>query len=213
METKDTSVYVTKNRGFVRNIITTLKLLFFLLLTVSCDTDNDPTNNVCEDYYVNNFITTAFSNANNYDDLPEFMDLETHEYVIKINSNGEICTVGYQNPSTYAGAYTIEIINTTSLNSYSGTHTFSQGQLLDYQSITPVAVSSGDIITVKRTIMPGYPNLDATLGRVLRPSNFSAVPFPITQGTVEFLSSNFYGAGGPVNNIAMPYIGLGFKAD
>ncbi len=212
MKTKDTLVYITTNRAFKGNPIKTLKLLFLLLFTISCDTDNDPTNNVCEDYYVNNIITTAFSTANNYVDLPEFMDLETHEYVIQINADGEICSVGYQNPSTYAGAYTMEITNTTGLNSYSGTHTFSQGQL-DYQSITPVIVSNGDIITVKRTIMPGYPNLDATVGRVLRPSNFSAVPFPITQGTVEFLSSNFYGAGGPVNNIAMPYIGLGFKVD
>ncbi|SEL22705.1 hypothetical protein SAMN04487910_2084 [Aquimarina amphilecti] len=212
MKTKDTLRHNIINRVFKGTLIKLFTLFSFLLLTISCDTDNDPTNNICEDYYVNNFITTAFSNANNYDDLPEFMDLETHEYVIKINADGEICSVGYQNPSTYNGDYTIEVINTTSLNSYSGTHTFSQGQL-DYQSITPVIVSSGDIITVKRTIMQGYPNLDATLGRVLRPSNFSTVPFPITQGTVEFLSSNFYGAGGPVNNIAMPYIGLGFKAD
>lgn len=213
METKNTIRLTTTRKAFTENMIKILNAFIILTLVVSCDTDNDPTNNVCEDYYVNNFITTAFSIANNYDDLPEFMDLETHEYVIKINADGEICSVGYQNPSTYTGAYTMEIINTTSLNSYSGTHTFSQGQLLDYQPIAPVIVSSGDIITVKRTIMPGYPNLDATLGRVLRPSNFSAVPFPITQGTVEFLSSNFYGAGGPVNNIAMPYIGLGFKAD
>ncbi|WP_299312406.1 hypothetical protein [uncultured Aquimarina sp.] len=212
MKTKDTSRYSIINSAFKGILIKLFTLFSFLLLTVSCDTDNDPTNNICEDYYVNNFITTAFSTANNYDDLPEFMDLETHEYVIKINAGGEICSVGYQNPSTYNGAYTIEVINTTSLISYLGTHTFSQGQL-DYQPITPLIVSSGDIITVKRTITQGYQNLDATLGRVLRPSNFSPVPFPITQGTVEFLSSNFYGAGGPVNNIAMPYIGLGFKAD
>ncbi|AMC10314.1 hypothetical protein Lupro_03165 [Lutibacter profundi] len=79
------------------------------------------------------------------------MDLKTHQYQIKINANGEICSVGYQNPSTWSGNYIIEIINETTNASYSGTHSFSKAQL-DYQSITPAAVSSGDIIKVMRTI-------------------------------------------------------------
>ncbi len=192
---------------------------FYLLALIlnfvftACDNDNDPNNNVCEDYYVQNAIVSAFSTANGYDDLPEFMDLETHEYVIQINADGEICSIGYNNPSTYTGSYTMEIINTTSGASYSGTHSFSQGSTLDYQSITPVSVSSGDIIKVKRTIQPGYSNLNATLGRILRKSDFSPVPFPIQIGNVTFLSSNFYGAGGPVQDFGMPYIGLGFKVD
>lgn len=180
----------------------------------SCDNDNDPTNNVCENNYVTDAITTAFSVANGYDDLAEWMDLETHEYEIQINENGEICTVGYQNPSTYTGGYTIEIINNTnsSSTSYSGTHTFSQ-TALDYQTITPVTVVSGDYITVKRTILPGYTNLNQTVGRVLRKSNFSNVPYPITQGNVVFQGAVFYGAGGPVTNNSQPYIALGFKVN
>ncbi len=180
----------------------------------SCDNDNDPTNNVCENNYVTDAITTAFSVANGYDDLAEWMDLETHEYEIQINENGEICTVGYQNPSTYTGGYTIEIINNTnsSSTSYSGTHTFSQ-TALDYQTITPVTVVSGDYITVKRTILPGYTNLNQTVGRVLRKSNFSNVPYPIIQGNVVFQGSVFYGAGGPVANNSQPYIALGFKVN
>ncbi|WP_457611645.1 hypothetical protein, partial [Lutibacter sp.] len=189
-----------------------LLLIFIALFMFSCDNDNDPTNNVCENNYVTDAITTAFSVANGYDDLAEWMDLETHEYEIQINENGEICTVGYQNPSTYTGGYTIEIINNTnsSSTSYSGTHTFSQ-TALDYQTITPVTVVSGDYITVKRTILPGYTNLNQTVGRVLRKSDFSNVPYPITQGNVVFQGSVFYGAGGPVANNSQPYIALGFK--
>lgn len=182
-----------------------------LLLFTSCDNDNDPYNNVCEDNYVNDAITNAFSVANGYDDLPEFMDLETHQYRIKINADGEICTVGYQNPSTWTGDYIIEIINETTSMSYSGTHSFSQTQL-DYQNINPVAVSSGDIIRVLRTIINNT-NMNETAGRVLRKSNFSNVPYPIIQGNVEFLSSDFYGSGGPVPNFAQPYIALGFKVN
>jgi len=191
-----------------------LLLIFIAFFMFSCDNDNDPTNNVCENNYVTDAITTAFSVANGYDDLAEWMDLETHEYEIQINENGEICTVGYQNPSTYTGGYTIEIINNTnsSSTSYSGTHTFSQ-TALDYQTITPVTVVSGDYITVKRTILPGYTNLNQTVGRVLRKSDFSNVPYPITQGNIVFQGSVFYGAGGPVANNSQPYIALGFKVN
>lgn len=192
-----------------------MKTILLVILTTtlffSCDNDNDPTNNVCENDYVSALITDAFSTANGYDDLPEFMDLETHEYEIKINANGEICSVGYQNPSSYTGDYTMEVINLTSGTSYSGTHTFSQAQLV-YQNITPVTVSSGDIIHVKRTIGT-YTNLGETVGRILRKSDFTDVPYPITQGNVEFLGSSFYGAGGPVPNFGQPYIALGFKVD
>lgn len=191
--------------------INVLLILFISIVILSCDNDTDPTNNVCDEGYITDAITTAFSVANGYDDLPEWMDLETHEYEIQINADGKICSVGYQNPSTYSGAYTMEIINNTngSATNYSGTHTFSQ-TALDYQTINPVAVASGDYITVKRTILPGYTNLNETVGRVLRKSNFTNVPYPITQGNVVFQGSVFYGAGGPVANNSQPYIALGF---
>lgn len=195
-----------------KNIIYLGVLFMIGLFTItSCDNDNDPTNNVCDNTYVNTAITNAFSVANGYDDLPEFMDLKTHKYRIKINANGEICRVGYQNPSTWTGDYTIEIINETTNVSYSGTHSFSQTQL-DYQNITPVLVSSGDIIVVMRTILNNT-SLNETIGRVLRKSDFTNVPYPITQGNVEFLSSNFYGSGGPLPNFGQPYIPLGFKVN
>ena len=189
----------------------TLLFSLFAILIISCDNDNDPTNNVCDTTYVSTAITNAYSVMNGYDDLPEYMDLETHEYTVKINATGEICSIGYQNPSTYTGGYTMEIINVNTSTSYSGVHTFSQTGL-DYQSITtPVLVNSGDIVTVKRTILPGYTMLNQTIGRVLRKSNYSDVPYPITEGNLEFLSSNFYGTGGPLLDFAQPYIAFGFQ--
>lgn len=191
--------------------IKTLLFCFTVASIISCDNDNDPTNNVCDTSYVSTLITNAFSTANGYDNM-ETMDLETHEYTIQINADGEICSVGYQNPSTYTGGYTMTITNTTTNTSYSGVHTFSQ-TALDYQSITPVLVNNGDIINVKRTILPGYTMLNQTIGRLLRPSNYNDVPYPITQGNVVFLSSNFYGTGGPIPDFAQPYIALGFKVN
>ncbi|WGD34004.1 hypothetical protein [Olleya sp. YS] len=190
--------------------ITLMALLCFTCF--NCDNDDDSTNNVCDNNYVNAAITNAFNTANGYNAPAEFMDLETHEYEIQINASGEICSIGYQNPSTYAGGYDMEIINNTSGGSYLGTHTFSQSGL-DYQNITPVVVNTGDFITVKRTILPGYTMLNETVGRIIRKDDFTDVPYPITQGNVVFQGSVFYGAGGPVANIGQPYIALGFKVN
>ncbi|EGV43782.2 hypothetical protein BZARG_1184 [Bizionia argentinensis JUB59] len=191
--------------------------IFAILLSISfftfssCDDDNDPLNNVCNDSYISTPITNLFTTANGYDDLPEMMDLETHEYRMKINANGEICSVGYQNPSTWTGSYLIVINNETTNQQTSATLSFSQAQL-EYKSISPLAVNSGDIIKVQRTIF-GNTLLSETIGRILRKSDYTAVPYPITEGNVEFLSSDFYGAGGPVPNFGQPYIPLGFKVN
>jgi len=196
----------------MKNLKKIAVLLTFSLLTItSCDNDDDATNNVCDESYVNTPITNAFSSVNGYNDLPETMDLETHQYRIKINANGEICSVGYQNPSTWTGSYIIIIKNETTNEQTSVSYSFSQSEL-QYVYVEPLVVNSGDIIKVERTIF-GHTLLEETIGRVLRKSDFSSVPYPITQGNVEFLSSDFYGAGGPVPNFAQPYIPLGFKVD
>lgn len=188
-------------------------LLFIVgLFTITaCSTNNPQPVSVCDESFGTNALTSVFSAANGYDNLPEYMDLKTHQYRVKINANGEICSVGYQNPSAWSGNYIIEIINETTNASYSGTHSFSQTQV-DFQSITPVAVNSGDVVKVMRTIVNNT-NLNETVGRILRKADFSNVPYPITHGNMEFLSSDFYGSGGPVPNIGQPYIPLGFKSN
>ncbi|TYB79879.1 hypothetical protein ES674_01405 [Bizionia myxarmorum] len=183
-----------------------------LLALTSCSSNDDEiilVNNICDVSYVSTPITDLFSTANGYDDLPEYMDLETHQYRMKINANGEICSVGYQNPSTWTGSYLIVIKNETTSLQTSAIRSFSQAQL-EYKSITPLVVNSGDIVSVERTIF-GYTSISETVGRILRKSDYTDVPYPIVQGNVEFLSSNFYGAGGPVPNIGQPYIPVGFR--
>jgi len=200
-------VYLQAKNNTMKYYVLTLCLGF---LFFACS--NDGSSSGCDEQFVGAAINAGFSNG--YDDLPEFMDLETHEYEVRINANGQICSVGYQNPSTYSGGYTIEIINNTtqSIPPYSGTHTFSQTSL-QYQTITPVTVTVGDFITVRRTILPGYTNSNQTLGRVFRRTDLSDVPYPVTVGLVQMQGSVFYGAGGPVTNIGQPYIGLGFDVN
>lgn len=186
-------------------------LFFLVLLLCNCDDDNDPTNNVCDKSYVLDTMLSGFSNSSSYN-LLATMDLETHEYDIKINASGEICSIGYQNAPTYLGGYLMEVINTSNPSAnYSGTHIFSQSNI-DYQPITSVTVNSGDIIKVKRTILPGFTPLQDEIGNAIvkNGSNFS---FPITIGNIEILGCDAYGGGGPVTDFAIPIIGLGFKVN
>ncbi|QXP61533.1 hypothetical protein [Olleya sp. HaHaR_3_96] len=189
-----------------------LALLAITLFNCDNDDDCDYESSSCENEYAANYMTTIFSIADGYENFAEWMDLEVHEYDIQINQSGEICSIGYQNPSTYTGSYTVAVINNTSGLSYSGLHTFSQAGL-DYQNITAVTVTSGDIITVRRIITPGYTPYDAVVGRVLRQSDFSDVPYPLASNQVVFLSSKFSESTTVINNNSQPYIAFGFKAN
>lgn len=192
----------------MKNLKNTLAIL--LVSTFSCDDDNDPTNNVCEERFVYDIMNTHFTLANGYT-LTETMDTETHEYTIRILSDGEICAIGYQNPSSYAGGYTMEVENVTNpTTNYAGVHSFSQANL-SFNSITPVIVSNGDFIKVKRTVLTGWTNFSELIGSVYENTTRSPITYGVTQNNVEFISSNFYGAGGPKPNAAQPIIALGFK--
>ncbi|MFC4738654.1 hypothetical protein ACFO3U_01465 [Flavobacterium ponti] len=187
----------------------TLLLSLFIIVIISCDNDNDPTNNVCDSSYLSVASSTVFTTANGYT-LNETMDLETHEYTMVVNSSGEICSIGYQNPTTYAGTYEMEVENSTTNITTTDTFSFSQSNI-QYQNFTvPLIVNSGDTIVVRRTISNGYTLLNETIGSIYINSNPN--PFPIAiSANATIISSNFYGAGGPVPNFGVPLIGIGFK--
>lgn len=190
----------------------TLKTLLLCLVVaafVSCDNDNDPTNNVCDDTYLSIANSTVFTTANGYT-LNETMDLLTHEYTMVINASGEICSIGYKNASTYTGTYEMEVENLTTNVTITQTFSFSQ-TALQYQSFTiPLAVNAGDTVVVRRTISTGYTSLNETIGDIYVNSN--PIPFPIAiNPNATIISSNFYGNGGPSQNFGVPAIGVGFK--
>lgn len=187
----------------LKNIFLTLMVVLF----ASCDNDTDPTNNVCDTNYLSLASSTVFTTANGYT-LYQTMDLETHEYTMVVNANGEICSIGYQNPTTYTGTYVMEVENLTTSAITSDTFSFSQSSI-QYQSFTtPLIVNAGDTVVVRRTISSGYTLLNETIGNIYTHSN----PYPISiNPNATIISSNFYGAGGPVPNFGIPLIGVGFK--
>lgn len=190
----------------------TLKSFLLCLIVASftsCDNDNDPTNNVCDYSYLSVANSTVFTTANGYT-LNQTMDLETHEYTMVINAAGEICSIGYQNPTTYTGTYEMEVENITTNVTTTQTFSFSQ-TAIQYQSFTvPLIVNVGDTVVVRRTISNGYTLLNETIGNIYVNPNPSSFPVAINPNAT-ITSSNFYGAGGPVPNIGVPVIGVGFK--
>ena len=189
------------------------KLLLIILTTViffSCDDDNDSTNNVCEE----NYLTDTFATITGIDDVTEAKPFETHLLRIRIQSDGEICSIGYQSPSNYTGSYDIQITNNTGVGFiYNNVFSFSQAQL-EYHDINPtLQVNAGDYISIFRTISSGYTNINQAKGRILKNSNNTNIIFPFTEQQVTFEQSSFYGGGTAENNSAIPYIGLGFKVN
>lgn len=189
-----------------------MKLFLLCLIVVSftsCDNDNDPNNNVCDTSYLSAASSSVFTSANGFT-LYETMDLETHEYTMVVSSSGEICSIGYQNPTTYTGTYEMEVENSTTNVTTTETFSFSQSNI-QYQSFTvPLIVNAGDTVVVRRTVSSGYTLLNETIGSIYTNSNPN--PFPITvNSNATIISSNFYGAGGPVLNFGVPLIGIGFK--
>lgn len=191
----------------------TLPLLFFALVLTfsSCDDDNDPTNNICNNTFVDFVANTAFTTANGYS-LNETYDVDIHEYKLQINADGEICTIGYKSPPTFSGTYKMEILSGTNTVLYSGIHSFSQNNI-DYQAITPVPISGGTTITVRRTVLSGATNTSHLIGQIFSKTDGSYIPYPIPLGNVLIIESSLYDIGTtPATNArVLPYIGIGFK--
>jgi hypothetical protein len=153
----------------------------------------------------------VFTTANGYQ-LEETMDLKTHEYTMIINASGQICSVGYQNPSTYAGTYEMEIENITTNVTTTETLSFSQ-TAIQYQSLTvPLVVNIGDTIVVRRIFTNTYTYTNEFIGNIYTKTNNNPVVFPIAiNPNATIIGASFYGTGGPNNDFGVPLIGVGFK--
>ena len=192
----------------------TLKTLLLCLVVaafVSCDNDNDPTNNVCDESYLSLADSNIFTTANGYE-LEETMDLLTHEYTMVINASGEICSIGYQNAAAYAGTYEMEVENLTTNVTRTENLSFSQ-TVIEYKPLAvALAVNSGDTIVVRRTFTNSYTSVNEIIGNLYRHSNYTPTVFPININPyATIIGSSFYGTGGPNNDFGVPSIGIGFK--
>lgn len=179
---------------------------------VSCDNDNDPNNNVCDETYASVAGSNVFTPANGYQ-MEETMDLLIHEYTMIVNASGEICSIGYQNAAAYAGAYKMEVENMTTNITSTENLSFSQA-VLEYKPLTvPLVVNAGDTIVVRRTFTNTYTSADEITGNLYMHPFFAPIVFPIPiNPNATLIGTRFSSPGGSTNNdCAIPVIGVGFK--
>jgi hypothetical protein len=114
-------------------------------------------------------------------------DWQTYEYTFTTTTAGNICAVGYQGHTALAStaAYKIEILDGTSVLS-SGTYTFGSAAL-NYQTITPVAISIGHTYTMRRTVVNTLGNVSNTISHFKAPA-----AFPVTIGPISITGTKLY---------------------
>jgi hypothetical protein len=195
--------------------------LCLLVLLAGCNGDDpaslppQPPQAIC-DTTVPSLFQQLISNtiANNpsiqyIDDV--WMDLDTHQYNFTVSSPESICAIGYQSQGGFMGQYGIEILDITNSNVlYSNQHSFSATTTDYVQLPNPIPLVVGNEYAILRTVL-NRQDLDDQLGRGLRIQGSPPIPYPLTEGSLTIVSSTFFGSGGPVNNIVVPYIDLVFE--
>lgn len=193
-------------------------LCFVSVFLWSCNSDDDAAAKpagICDTNAVTDFQTLVSNTISNNPPAGTFvddvwMDLDTHQYNFEVSANQTICAIGYQSQGGFTGQYGIEILDITNNTLlYSNQHTFSATATSYVSLTTPVNLVAGNEYAILRTVL-NRQDLDDQLGRGLRmPSGL--IPFPLSQGVLTIKSSTFFGSGGPVNNIVVPYIDLVFE--
>lgn len=197
-----------------------INLLLIGIFALSCS-DDDPTSppqpppqGICDTNAVTDFqLLVSNTVANNpagtfVDDV--WMDLDTHQYNFEVSSAQTLCSFGYQSQGGFTGQYGIEILDVTNNTLlYSNQHSFSATATSYVSLATPIVLVPGNEYAILRTVI-NRQDLDDQLGRGLRMPGGS-IPFPLTEGVLTIKSATFFGSGGPVNDIVVPYIDLVFE--
>jgi hypothetical protein len=184
------------------------KLILILTFGIlSCTSNNDETvdNNTTSDFQL------LFQNLinSNYTDEVTF-DTEIHEYTFVLSTNKEISKIGYQSqPGIATTPYLMEIVdNSTSNIIYSGAHIFSSTETSYRTPHSVINLQAGVSYTIKRIQINWGNNIENTIGRLIMNTPMS---FPYTHGIVTITSTNFHQNGGPIKDIAIPFIDFIFK--
>jgi hypothetical protein len=175
--------------------------------TITCDTTNSPFKQMYQ-----SLITTT---------VPAWQDLtsidnKTHEYSFTVNTNRNICAIGYQAQPVITAAslpYTMQIVNATSGTIlYTGNHVFGSSTTT-YVPVTPLALTAGQPYIIRRTLNNFLGNVLNTISRYAK-KPATGLSFPMSQGTgFSILSSAAYDApsGSVSNNHGVPYIDIIFQ--
>ena len=185
-------------------------VLFTSLALMSCS-DEDPILNE-DDSGLCDESTSEFQSLfqtminDGYEDKL-FIDTEIHEYSFTLSADKEVCKIGYQSlPGIETTPYLIEIIDSSSNTTlYSDSHVFLSNNTSYVIPSTTINLAAGIPYTIKRVQTDWGMYITNTIGRVARQDSMK---FPYTNGVITITNSNFFQNGGPLLNVAIPYIDL-----
>lgn len=207
-----TNVFFQSNRS--ARILTLILLASFSLM--SCDDDDEGgypiPMSVCDtdNSAFKQLVDQTMANNGDYE-LVETMDLAVHSYSFSVSTDKTICRIGYLAQPNLDVDYEIRIIDATNGNQviYTGMHSFSSTSMT-YESVGGVQLTANTEYIIEREYNPGFFN-SANIGTLMRDINGNDVAFPMSLGDLTILGSNFYGYGGPIEDVYLPYIDLVFE--
>ncbi len=137
-------------------------------------------------------------------------DTEIHEYTFVLSADKELCKIGYQSVDEIEStAYLMEIVdNSSNTTIYSDSHVFSSSNNSYVTPSTTIELKSGVSYSIKRIQTDWDPYISYTIGRLARKETMA---FPYSSGIMTITGADFYQNGGPLTDMAVPYIDLIFR--
>jgi hypothetical protein len=179
-----------------------------LIFVFGCDEDVDNSiqcNNSTSEFQ------SIFKNmlSSGYEEDVSF-DTEIHEYTFTLSADREVCKIGYQSqPGISSTPYLIEIVdNSKNVIIYSNNHTFSSTTTSYVTPTSTINLQSGLSYTIRRIQTNWKTDITFTIGRLARKNQMD---FPYSSGIMTITTADFYQRGGPLTELAVPYIDLIFK--
>ena len=161
-------------------------------------------------------VYSLLANAQDYDDVFS-IDLFHHEYEFTLNTNENLCKIGYQSTNdtiTYVMKITNEDAGTVV---YENDHTFDSAQT-EYISVSGVSLNQGVRYKISRKVKYGYDQglmAHDLIGRCAYSSGWvQNSPFPLIYGSVTIIKGGFYDddpSGNTIGDYSFPYIDLIFQ--
>lgn len=141
-------------------------------------------------------------------ELQYTLDLTTHEYTFSPNSDLNLCSIGYQGYDETP--YLMEIVDSNDNIIFSEFIAFSNTEQDEVDLTALLPLMANESYTIRR-IQNDYENLSEIIGFIFLSTTFSELDFPYVFDDITILSSDFYGTGGPIPNVGIPFISLGFE--
>lgn len=137
------------------------------------------------------------------------MDARTHEYTFTPNFDTSLCSIGYQSYSEEI-PYLMELVDGNGTVIFSEMIAFSSTEQSVHVLSSSIDLDSNETYTIRRT-QNDYTMGNEILGYTFLSRSWNELNFPFVFNDITVTGSNFYGGGGPILDMGIPFISLGFE--